>query len=74
MYYYMVRNNYINTKTYYSKIRVIKFVLIFYIQIFKILFSNSKHKFLKIKTIIRGLIHAQFRKYDYKAFKNRLKS
>lgn len=70
-YYYMVRNNYINTKTYYSK----KAKIMFYIKwkkiVVKLLFSNSKYKFYKIKLINKGLRDAIFKKYNYKDFKNR---
>lgn len=70
-YYYMVRNNYINTKTYYSKKALISFLIKWKIVTIKLLFSNSKYKYYKIKMINKGLRHAIFRKYDYNAFINR---
>ena len=70
-YYYMVRNNYINTKTYYPKNRIIKFYIKWKLTTFKLLFSHTKYKFLKIKMINKGLRHAILKKYNYKAFKNR---
>lgn len=70
-YYYMVRNNYINAKIYYSKNRLIKFYLYWKLITIKLLFSHSKYKFYKIKMINRGLRHAIFKRYDYKAFNNR---
>lgn len=70
-YYYMVRNNYINTKTYYPKNKLIRFYLKWKITTIKLIFSHSKYKFYKIKMINKGLRHAIFRKYDYNAFINR---
>lgn len=74
MYFYMVRNNYINIKNYKSKVAVIKYRLDWYVTIFKILFSKSKYKLLKIRMILKGLYSAMFKRYDYKLFKKRLKS
>ena len=70
-YYYMVRNNYINTKTYYSKKAKIMFYIKWKKTVVKLLFSNSKFKFYKIKLINKGLRDAIFNKYNYKDFKNR---
>lgn len=70
-YYYMVRNNYINTKTYYSKKAKIMFYIKWKKTVVKLLFSNSKFKFYKIKLINKGLRDAIFKKYNYKDFKNR---
>lgn len=70
-YYYMVRNNYINMKTYYSRKKLIRFYLSWKFKTIKLFFSNSEHKFYKIKMINKGLRHAMFKKYDYKAFINR---
>lgn len=72
MYFYMVRNNYINTKEYRGKMAVLKYILNYNIYILKILFSRRKFKFLKVKVILKGLCSAIFRKYDYNLFKNRL--
>lgn len=70
LYYYMVRNNYVNTKTYYPKLKV-SFYLSWKKKTIKLLFSKSKNKFLKIKMINKGLRDAIFKKFDYKSFKNR---
>ncbi len=70
-YYYMVRNNYINAKEYYSKLKKIRFYLSWKKTTIKLLFSKSKNKFLKIKMINKGLRDAIFKKYDYKSFENR---
>ncbi len=74
LYYYMVRNNYINTKTYYSKKVAIKFYLRWKKITIKLLLSNSKYKFYKIKIINRGLRDAIFKRYNYNDFKNREKT
>ena len=71
LYYYMVRNNYINTKEYSSSKELIKYVLRNVIMIFKIIFSNSKYKLKKVQVINRGLFAAIFKRYDYKSFTNR---
>lgn len=73
MYFYKIRNNYINIKEYKGKKELFKFT-IQNLNIFKILFSKTKYKFLKIKIIFKGLLAGMFKRYDYKLFKNRLKS
>ncbi|MGN1327435.1 MAG: glycosyltransferase [Clostridia bacterium] len=74
MYYYMIRNNYINTKEYKSKKALIKYILDYNLHILSIIFSKSKYKLLKIKVILTGLYSAIFGRYDRKAFIERLKS
>ena len=49
----MVRNNYINTKTYYPKNRIIKFYIKWKLTTFKLLFSHTKYKFLKTTEMIQ---------------------
>ena len=73
MYFYKIRNNYINIKEYKGKKELFKFT-IQNLNIFKILFSKEKYKFLKIKIIFKRLLAGMFKRYDYKLFKNRLKS
>ncbi len=73
MYYYMVRNNLINTKEYKGKKQVIKLLFENIKIICRILITNTKYKFLKIHTINRGIFSFIFKTYDYKEFKNRLK-
>ena len=73
-YYYMVRNNFINTKAYYSTKKLVGFYLYWKLITIKLFFSNSSNKFYKIKVINKGLRHAILKKYDYKAFINREKS
>lgn len=72
-YYYMVRNNYVNIKTYYGYKRLIKYILKWNKIILVVLFSKSKNKFKKISRIIKGLADAIIGKYGYKDFKNRFK-
>lgn len=73
LYYYMVRNNYINIKEYKKYKKLIIYALRYRKMILKILFSRtSKYKFYKCYLIYKGLYHAKFRKYNYKEFKNRL--
>ena len=74
MYFYMVRNRYINTKEYYNKVSLIRFIIKCHVDVLRIMFSKSKHKTIKIKVILKGLYAGIFRCYDYKAFKNRLNS
>lgn len=74
MYFYMVRNNYINTKEYKGKKDTVKYVLKYILYILKILFTKTKYKFLKVKVIIKGLYSGIFKRYDYKLFMNRLDS
>lgn len=71
--YYMVRNNLINQKVYYGKMKMYKFLLRKQIESFKILFSiKTNNKIKKFLTIHRGILAFIFKKYDYKAFNNRL--
>lgn len=73
MYFYMTRNNYINIREYKSKKQLFKFI-VNNLNIFKILFSKTKYKFLKIRVILKGLFSGIFKRYNYKAFKDRLNS
>ena len=73
MYYYNIRNNFVNIKTYSGKFEAFKYVLKNIIMIFKLLFSRQKFKYTKINTIIKGLNDGILKKYDYKAFKDRMK-
>ena len=70
-FYYMVRNNYINTRTYYSKYKKINFFIQWKILTIKLFFSNSKYKFKKIRLINKGLRDAILKRYNYKDFDNR---
>lgn len=74
IYFYMIRNNYINTKEYKKKIMCLRYILSYNWYILKIMFSKSKYKFLKVRIVLKGLYSAIFKRYDYKAFKNRLNS
>ena len=75
MYFYMIRNNYINTKEYKRKRELLNYNLSYILTSLKILFSKkSKHKFYKIHIILKGLYAAKLKKYDYNTFKNRLNS
>lgn len=73
MYFYMYRNTLINTHEYESKKRSYKIAIKNYLLCFKLLFNkNCPHKKLKIKTIFKATNSFLFKKYDYKAFRNRL--
>lgn len=73
MHYYMIRNNLINAKEYKGRKRTISILLSNIKNIFVIPFKkNCKYKFLKIKTILKGISAYMFKRYDYKEFKNRL--
>lgn len=75
LYYYYYRNKLINYKEYHSKIERIEN----YIKIFAIIFilafkPKVKYRMVKIKSIIKGVLAYIFKRYDSKAFKNRLYS
>lgn len=71
--YYIVRNNLINQYTYYGFKKMMIFLIKKQIESFKILFSiKAKNKIKKFITIHKGIIAFILKKYDYKAFKNRL--
>lgn len=70
MYYYMVRNNLLNTKTYKgTKAAII--LLIQYIKSIFLVAIKGKQKMKKIGIILKGIFAFIFKKYDAKAFKNR---
>ena len=72
-YYYMIRNNLINTKAYYSTKKMIKFFIINQINSIKVLLKpNCKLRLKKFYIIHKGLLAFLFKRYDYNAFKNRL--
>lgn len=71
--YYMIRNNLINQKTYYGKKKFFIFLFSKQLESIKILFDlKCKNKFLKFITIHKGICAYIFRRYNYKAFKNRM--
>lgn len=71
--YYMVRNNLINQNTYYGLQKMLIFLIKKQLESFEILFSlKSKNRIKKFLTIHKGIFAYLLRKYDYKAFKNRL--
>ena len=73
LYYYLIRNCLINLRNYYGIIPCIKYLISNEIESIKILFGkNVKHRMKKIFIIHKGIFSYIFRKYDYKAFKNRL--
>ncbi|HOZ54443.1 MAG TPA: glycosyltransferase family 2 protein [Clostridia bacterium] len=71
-FYYMIRNNFINTNEYYGKIKLIKYVLKNILLYLELLFSKTKYKKIKLKTVRKGILDGIFRKYDFNAFINRM--
>ncbi len=72
LYFYMVRNNLINKKEYFGFLGMTYALMKNQIESFKILFSpKCKNRFKKFSVIHKGILAFIFRKYDYKAFKNR---
>lgn len=73
MYYYMYRNTLINMANYEGKKRCMKTIMYNILITLKLMFKPKvKYKFLKIKTILKGTFDYILKKYDYRAFKNRL--
>lgn len=70
-YYYMIRNNLINKKVYYGRMKSIMFFGKNVFLSIRVLFSRSKYKVKKIIVIYRALLAFLFRRYDKKAFQNR---
>lgn len=70
MYYYMVRNNLINTKNYKGSKATIA-LLIQYIKSIIFVTFKGKLKMKKIGVILKGIFAFIFKRYDAKAFKNR---
>lgn len=74
MHYYKTRNNLLVTSAYKSKKSLIKAIILNYINIIKILIKpNCKYRFAKAGALLKGTNAFIFRRYDYKAFKNREK-
>lgn len=72
-YYYMIRNTLINKNAYYGKKDKIRYLLRNIKNSFKILFDKNCEYRLKKFIIIHKAINAYIlKKYDYRAFKNRL--
>ena len=73
MYYYKTRNNLLVTKAYKSRKSLFKAIILNYINIIKILFRpKCKYRFAKAGALLKGTNAFIFKKYDYKAFKNRM--
>lgn len=70
MYYYMIRNNLINTKEYNGTRKMIT-LLIQDIKSIILVAIKGKYKLQKIMTILKGIFAFLFKRYDVKAFKNR---
>lgn len=72
-YYYMIRNTLINKNTYYGKKEMTKYLFRNLKKSFEILFlKNCKFRFKKFIIIHKAINSYIFKKYDYRAFKNRL--
>ncbi len=72
-YYYMIRNNLINIKNYYGIRKMIKAFIINQISSLKVLLKfKCKNRLKKFFIIHKALLAFIFKKYDYKAFRNRL--
>lgn len=75
MWYYMVRNNLLNTKTYSGRSGLLKTLKVYIILSIKILLKKGiVFRFKKFSVIIKGIIDYLFGNYDKEAFKNRLNS
>lgn len=73
LYYYSVRNSFIIGKYYRSKYTNIKNYIFNVEKAWKILFRKGvKYKLLKFNTIHKGIYAYLLKKYDYRAFKDRL--
>jgi GT2 family glycosyltransferase len=71
--YFMIRNNLINKKNYYGFFKMFIFLIRNQMESFRVLFSRKcKNRIKKFMTIHKGISSFVFKKYDYKAFKNRL--
>lgn len=72
-YFYMIRNNLLNKKTYYGIKNCLKFFIGKQVQSFIVLVKpKCKNRFRKFAIIHKALIGFLFKRYDSKAFKNRL--
>ena len=70
--YYMIRNNLINKRYYYGRIKSAKYAFKNIVNIFKIIFNlKYNYKFLKVKCIVKGIVTFYFNRYDKNAFLNR---
>ena len=72
MYFYMVRNTLTYTKEYADKKAYRKKLNEYRKDCWKLFFSRDKLKWLKIKTIRKGINAYIFKKYNYEAFEKRL--
>ncbi len=72
MYFYMVRNTLTYTKEYANKKAYRKKLNEYRKDCWKLFFSRDKLKWLKIKTIRKGINAYIFKKYNYEAFEKRL--
>lgn len=71
--YYMIRNNLINQKAYFGKRKMIEYLIKNQMISLKVLiYPKCKYRFKKFYIIHKALLAYIFKKYDYKAFKNRL--
>lgn len=70
MHYYFVRNNLLNSRTYYGKGAVLKATLS-YLHVCWTILLQKEMKRIKIKTILKGIFDYYLKKYDVVAFKNR---
>lgn len=71
MYYYMIRNTLLNTKTYFGKVAYKNAFKRYYKDCIKLLFMKNNYRRIKIKTILRAITDFKNKKYDVKAFNNR---
>ena len=71
-YYYMIRNNLINSKLYGGKIKVIKHLIRNEMLSIRILFSKTKYKAKKYWVVKKGVWAYLTKRYDYKAIKHRM--
>lgn len=73
MHFYKTRNLLIYTNEYQDKMRLIKTICSDYKDIFELLFkSGVKYRFKKASAIFKGVNSFIFKRYDSKAFKNRM--
>ena len=69
---YNVRNNLNNYMTYFGFFKMLKQIVYYDLLIIQCIFKpNVKYRFKKIKILFSGIFAYIFKKYDYKAFKNR---
>lgn len=71
-FYYMIRNNYINTYMYGTKFNLIKYIVRNFLLYFKILFSSTNLKIEKMKSVRKGIFDGIFKNCDYNELKNRI--